>query len=59
MSAAGTPVNTMDYLVAGTAIAHGAERITTCDLDFEKIAKYILIRRVFRDQCEDISCKSP
>lgn len=35
----GQPVNALDVLIAGTAIANGAEMILSNDEDFEKIAK--------------------
>lgn len=35
----GTPVNTLDVLIAGTAIANGAERLISRDRDFEKISQ--------------------
>lgn len=34
----GTPVNTLDVLIAGTAITNGAERLISRDRDFEKIS---------------------
>ena len=35
----GQPVNALDVLIAGTAIANGAEMILSNDEDFQKIAK--------------------
>ncbi len=35
----GTPVNTLDVLIAGTAIENGAERLISRDRDFEKISQ--------------------
>ena len=35
----GTPVNTLDVLIAGTAITNGAERLLSRDRDFEKISQ--------------------
>jgi tRNA(fMet)-specific endonuclease VapC len=35
----GSPVNTLDVLIAGTAIENGAERLITRDRDFEKISQ--------------------
>ncbi len=35
----GTPVNTLDVLIAATAIANGAERLISRDRDFEKISQ--------------------
>ncbi len=35
----GQPVNALDVLIAGTAVANGAERIISKDRDYEKIAK--------------------
>jgi hypothetical protein len=35
----GTPVNTLDVLIAGTAITSGAERLISRDRDFEKISQ--------------------
>ncbi|KQC16052.1 MAG: type II toxin-antitoxin system VapC family toxin [Methanothrix sp.] len=35
----GTPVNTLDVLIAGTAITNGAERLISRDRDFEKISQ--------------------
>ena len=35
----GQPVNALDVLIAGTAIAGGAERVLSRDLEYEKIAK--------------------
>lgn len=35
----GQPVNALDVLIAGTAIANGAETVLSNDADFEKIAK--------------------
>ena len=34
----GQPVNALDVLIAGTAIANGAEMVLSNDADFEKIA---------------------
>jgi predicted nucleic acid-binding protein len=35
----GNPVNTLDVLIAGTAITNGAERLISRDRDFEKISR--------------------
>ncbi len=35
----GNPVNTLDVLIAGTAITNGAERLISRDRDFEKISQ--------------------
>lgn len=35
----GIPINAIDTLIAGTAIANGADRIVTSDHDFEEVAK--------------------
>ncbi|MDF0593971.1 PIN domain-containing protein [Methanotrichaceae archaeon M04Ac] len=35
----GTPVNTLDVLIAGTAITSGAERLISRDRYFEKISQ--------------------
>jgi len=35
----GQPVNALDVLIAGTAVANGAERILSRDRDYEKVAK--------------------
>jgi predicted nucleic acid-binding protein len=35
----GRPVNALDVLIAGTAVASGAEKLLAADRDFEKIAK--------------------
>jgi tRNA(fMet)-specific endonuclease VapC len=35
----GQPVNALDVLIAGTAVANGAEKIISKDRDYEKIAK--------------------
>jgi tRNA(fMet)-specific endonuclease VapC len=35
----GQPVNALDVLIAGTAIATGAEKVLSKDRDYEKIAK--------------------
>ena len=35
----GRPVNALDVLIAGIALANGAERLITRDLDFLEIAK--------------------
>jgi len=35
----GQPVNALDVLIAGTALANGAEKLISTDRDFEKIAK--------------------
>lgn len=35
----GQPVNALDVLIAGTAIANGAEALISTDRDFEKIAR--------------------
>jgi tRNA(fMet)-specific endonuclease VapC len=40
----GQPVNTFDVLIAGTAVANGAEFILSGDEDFETIAKVSNIR---------------
>ncbi len=34
----GKPVNALDVLIAGTAVAHGVERLIARDRDYEKIA---------------------
>ena len=33
----GTPINSADVMIAGTAIANGAEGVITKDRDFERI----------------------
>ncbi len=53
--AVGREVNALDILIAGTAIANGADRIITRDEDFEEIAKVsdidvVLYRRWLRHQ---------
>ena len=35
----GSPVNALDVLIAGTAVANGAEKIISEDRAYEKIAK--------------------
>ena len=35
----GQTVNALDVLIAGTAVAHGAERLISSDRDYEKISK--------------------
>ena len=35
----GQPVNALDVLIAGTAVANGAETVLSSDADFLKIAK--------------------
>jgi tRNA(fMet)-specific endonuclease VapC len=35
----GEPVNAIDVLIAGTAVANGAEKLLSNDQDFQKIAK--------------------
>jgi len=35
----GTPINPLDVLISGIAVANGAEKIVTSDHDFEKISK--------------------
>ena len=35
----GAPINALDTLIAGIAIANGAEKIVTSDHDFEEITK--------------------
>ena len=35
----GQPVNALDVLIAGTAVANGAEKLLSSDRDFEKISK--------------------
>jgi predicted nucleic acid-binding protein len=39
LSRIGQPVNALDVLIAGTAVANGAETILSSDEDFQKIAK--------------------
>ena len=34
-----TPINSLDVLIAGIAVANGAEKPVTKDRDFENIAK--------------------
>jgi tRNA(fMet)-specific endonuclease VapC len=36
---AGQPVNALDVLIAGTAVANGAESMVSMDRDYDKIAK--------------------
>ena len=40
MKAAGTPVNALDILIAGTACASNVDQIITADKDFEIIARF-------------------
>lgn len=40
----GQPVNALDVLIAGTAVANGAERIISRDKDYDKIAKVSSIK---------------
>ncbi len=35
----GQPVNALDVLIAGTAVANGAERLLSSDRDYEKMSK--------------------
>jgi tRNA(fMet)-specific endonuclease VapC len=35
----GTPINTLDVLIAGISLAHGAEKIVSRDKDFLQIGK--------------------
>ncbi|MEA1994011.1 MAG: type II toxin-antitoxin system VapC family toxin [Euryarchaeota archaeon] len=42
----GMPVNALDVLIAGIAVANGAEKIISRDKDFEKIAKVADIEAV-------------
>lgn len=44
---AGRPVNTLDVLIAGIAIANGAEKIATRDKDFMEISKVSLLETLF------------
>jgi tRNA(fMet)-specific endonuclease VapC len=39
LSALGLPVNNLDVLIAGTALAHGVDTILTRDTDFIEIGK--------------------
>jgi tRNA(fMet)-specific endonuclease VapC len=39
LSALGTPINTVDVMIAGSAISHGVEIIITRDVDFLQIGK--------------------
>lgn len=39
LSALGLPVNNLDVLIAGTALAHGIDTILTRDADFIEIGK--------------------
>lgn len=41
--AIGTPVNTLDVLIAGIALSHGAEKIISRDRDFLHIGKVAAI----------------
>lgn len=43
----GRPVNTLDVLIAGIAIANGAEKIATRDKDFMEISKVSLLETLF------------
>ncbi len=44
---AGRPVNTLDVLIAGIAIANGAEKIATRDKDFMEISNVSLLETLF------------
>jgi len=46
LSAIGKKVNDMDILIAGIAIANGAEKVITRDEDFREIAKITDIKVV-------------
>lgn len=35
----GTPINPLDALISGIALANGAEKLVTSDQDFEQVAK--------------------
>jgi tRNA(fMet)-specific endonuclease VapC len=39
--ALGTPVNSLDVLIAGIALAHGAEKIVSRDKDFQQIGRIV------------------
>jgi tRNA(fMet)-specific endonuclease VapC len=45
----GMPTNSLDVLIAGIAIANGAEELVTKDRDFENIAKVAEIKVIFLD----------
>ncbi len=40
----GRPVNTIDAMIAGTAVANGAEKLISSDRDFETISKVSNLR---------------
>lgn len=40
----GRPVNTIDAMIAGTAVANGAEKLLSSDRDFETISKVSNLR---------------
>jgi hypothetical protein len=35
----GTPINALDVLISGIAIANGAERLVTADRDFDRVGR--------------------
>lgn len=43
----GMPINSLDVLIAGIAVANGAEKLVTRDRDFENIAKVTKIGVIF------------